>query len=419
VTDRDAHREAVREAVRESRARNDGDAILSELAETITAYVAMPSDEATVAVALWTAATHAQECWQHATRLVMRSPQKRCAKSRLMDVVSGASRKAIITVNASTAAIFRSIDENDPPTLFVDEADTIFGKRQTDTTEDLRGLLDAGFGRGRPALRCVGPKQEPTFFATFAMACLAAIGDTIPDTITDRAVVVTMRRRLPGEQVLSYREGRDRPAIQALGDEVGAWIRGNLDTLRDADPDLPVIDRAADVWSPLVAVADLAGGSWPERARNAATVFTAEADADAVDESLSIRLLMDLQTVFTEPVMSSRDLVAKLRAIDSAPWDQFDFKPRDLARRLHPYGVRPDRVRPDGQQVRGYQLEDLTDTFARYIPPPDLPGPSHSVTTSHETAVTDSDASTKPGGNGHGQVENLDFPVWEPEEAES
>jgi len=41
---------------------------------------------------------------------------------------------------------------------------------------------------------------------------------------------------------------------------------------------MPVDDRAADTWEPLVTVADLAGQQWPARARVAVTVLTAEAE---------------------------------------------------------------------------------------------------------------------------------------------
>ena len=44
---------------------------------------------------------------------------------------------------------------------------------------------------------------------------------------------------------------------------------------------MPVEDRAADTWEPLVAVADLAGGDWPELARHAAIVLTADHDQAA------------------------------------------------------------------------------------------------------------------------------------------
>jgi hypothetical protein len=55
-------------------------------------------------------------------------------------------------------------------------------------------------------------------------------------------------------------------------------------------------DRDADVWEALIAVADLAGGTWPARARAAAVALVAE--AKDTEPSLGVRLLADLRTVF-------------------------------------------------------------------------------------------------------------------------
>ena len=57
-------------------------------------------------------------------------------------------------------------------------------------------------------------------------------------------------------------------------------------------------DRAEDVWEPLIAIADQAGGPWPERARSAALVLSAKASID--DQSMTIRLLADLRDVVEE-----------------------------------------------------------------------------------------------------------------------
>ena len=39
----------------------------------------------------------------------------------------------------------------------------------------------------------------------------------------------------------------------------------NFDKLAEPDPKMPDLnDRAADNWHPLLAIADLAGGTWPE-----------------------------------------------------------------------------------------------------------------------------------------------------------
>ena len=121
--------EDVREdepAVEEAPEPTIGSALLDELRRQIAKFVILPSPEALDAVTLWVAATHLQTAWQHAPRLAVVAPAKRCGKSRLLDVVTETVHDPLITVNASAAAVFRSITEN-PPTLLVDEADTLFG----------------------------------------------------------------------------------------------------------------------------------------------------------------------------------------------------------------------------------------------------------------------------------------------------
>lgn len=197
--------------------------VLDAVREVLTRFVVLPSSAATDAVTLWIAATHAVDHIEHATRLVIKSPEKRCGKTRLLDVLEGTVRAPIATVSASVAALFRLIGEQQR-TILLDEADTVFGtKKVAEQNEDLRGLLNAGFARGRTAIRCVGPNQVPTEFQTYAMAALAGIGD-MPDTIEDRAVIVTMRRRAPGESVQPFRERRDRPTLDAVRERLHQWV---------------------------------------------------------------------------------------------------------------------------------------------------------------------------------------------------
>jgi len=245
---------------------------------TLTRYVVLPSEHAEVGVTLWIGATHAQPAWEHATRLAIKSPVKRCGKSRLLDLIEALAHDALMTVNISPAALVRSIGE-DPPTLLLDEADTVFGtKRQADNNEDLRGLLNAGHQRGRPYVRWDMAARQLEECKTFAMPAMAAIG-SLPDTIEDRAVIVAMRRRAPGEQVSRLRR-RDLDPLRGLQERLHAWLSTNHQKLEDSDPEMPVEDRAADTWAPLVTVADLAGGDWPKLARVACEVLCGQADPD-------------------------------------------------------------------------------------------------------------------------------------------
>ena len=248
-------------------------------------------------MALWIAATHAQPAWAHAPRLVIRAPVKRCGKSRLLDIVEGTCHAPLITVNASPAAVYRAIGTDVPPTLLVDEADTIFGGKNADANEDLRGLLNAGHQRNRPAIRWDAGTRSLETIPTFAMAALAGIG-AMPDTIEDRAVVIKMRRRAPGE-IGRPVPAPPRPARPHLGSPP-SWTGGSASTWpssRRAEPAMPLEDRAADTWEPLIAVADLAGGPWPGLARHAAVALTADQDPRP-RISDRIRLLADIRAAF-------------------------------------------------------------------------------------------------------------------------
>jgi hypothetical protein len=93
----------------------DGAELLDQVHAALLRYVVLPSDAAGIAVVLWIAATHAQPAWAHAPRLVIRAPEKRCGKSRLLDVIEALCWNPFITVNSSPAAVYRSITD-DPPT---------------------------------------------------------------------------------------------------------------------------------------------------------------------------------------------------------------------------------------------------------------------------------------------------------------
>jgi hypothetical protein len=245
----------------------NGAALLDELRDTINRYVVLPSGHAASASTLWIAVTHALPAFECAPRLVITSPGKRCGKTRLLDVITGTCYKPLSTVDATVAAIFRSLGGEHPRTLLIDEADAIFGtKKAAEQNEDLRKLLNAGHQRGRPALRCVGPSQIPTTFDTFAMAAIAGIG-AMPDTITDRAVNIQMSRRSQSEPVAKFRSRRDGPLLEQLRERLSEWVAPRIKELSTIEPVMPVEDRAADTWEPLIAIADAAGGHWPATGR--------------------------------------------------------------------------------------------------------------------------------------------------------
>ena len=346
----------------------DGAFVLTEVHAALTAYVIFPSAEAADACVLYAALTHAQPAWEHATRLLVKSPEKRCGKSRLLEILRELVNSPRPTVNISAAALVRSIHPENPPVLIVDEADRLYGSRvKSETNEDLTAILDAGFARGWPYTRYNAAQRMTEDFPTFCMAMLASKGVALPDTIEDRSVIISMRRKGPGETVASFRR-RDVPELTELRDRLHAWVTGRADELEKAEPDLPVEDRAADCWEPLIAVADAAGGDWPARARKACTVLAGQAESYGAD---GIRLLADLRDVFgDEENRLTEYILSALLKVNESPWGDVDGKALTaygLAERLKPYGVRPRAVRIGELTPRGYRRKDLHPQWVIYL----------------------------------------------------
>jgi hypothetical protein len=202
------------------------------------------------------------------------------------------------------------------------------------------------------------------------MAALAGIGD-MPGTVEDRAVIVAMRRRGPGEQVTPFRRRRHAPELLDLRDRLHDWVRANQAKLADAIPELPVEDRAADCWEPLAAIADAAGGRWPGLARDACRALTATTgDAEG---SFGERLLVDLRVVFgAAPALWTATIIERLAQLDEAPWADYygqRISDRAIAKLLRPYGIRSRDVKLDDVVRKGYRREDLHDAWQRYATP--------------------------------------------------
>ena len=246
---------------------HDGERLLDKIRDAYAKFCILPSEHALIAVVLWTVAAHLVAEFHFAPRLVVRSAEKRSGKTRLLEVAAElVPEKPLRMANATLAYVFRALAGNPPPTVLFDEADTAFGSKKVKQNEDLRALFNAGFQRGTPIGRTVGPQHIPTEFETFAFAALAGIG-RMPDTIEDRAVVVQMRRREQSEKVAPYRARRDAPDLQDIRDYIAEWAEQIRDKIRYHEPEnLGVDDRAADVWEPLIAVAAWprgTGRSWP------------------------------------------------------------------------------------------------------------------------------------------------------------
>ena len=353
----------------------DGAQMLDDIAGEMTRYVIAP-EHAIRATALWCVHTYLLDCFLISPRLAIRSPLHRCGKTTLLDIVSLLSRRALPSANVSAAAVFRVVEAH-RPTLLIDEADTFLPG-----AEELRGIVNSGHRKGGKVIRTVGDDHEPRIFSTYSAVAIALIGK-LPPTLHDRsAPVVDLKRRLRSEKVDSFR--LDRTAtLDDLAFKAARWAFDNMEQIQAADPKTPegLFNRDADNWRPLLAIAEAAGGHWPEWAREAAALCCqVEGEEDGAQSEV---LLGDIRAVFAEKYpdkatpedwITSADLVGRLVGMESHPWAEMgkSRKPltqNRLARMLKPLGVGPIKVGPEENRLQGYRRGQFADSFDRYLTP--------------------------------------------------
>jgi hypothetical protein len=346
----------------------DGASLLDEIKAILEAHLALPP-HASVGLPLWIAHTYAFEQFSHTPRLAILSPEPRCGKSTLLALLQALCCKPLSAANITAAAMFRTI-ELAKPTLLIDEADTFISDN-----EELRGVVNSGHASTGGVVRTVGDDHEPRLFSTFAPAAIAGIG-RLPATITDRSVIITMRRKLATEAV--QRLKATATEYQRLPGQLARFIEDVGHRLAAAEPELPetLNDRQADGWRALLAIADAAGGHWPTMAREAAVGLCATPEAEA--ESKGAMLLEDIRSALGRlgDEIASADLCAALAELEDRPWPEWKagkpMTPKQLASMLSRFGIRPGTIRPSkdkGQTVKGYSAGQFVDAFGRYLSP--------------------------------------------------
>ncbi|MGO8925126.1 MAG: DUF3631 domain-containing protein [Xanthobacteraceae bacterium] len=353
-----------------------GAELLDEIYEFLGRFIAYPSKEARAAHCLWLAHTWMMQCWETTPRLAFLSPEPASGKTRCLEISELLVPSPILAVNVTPAYLVRKIAGEEGVTILFDEVDTVFnnGSRTKEGTEDVRALLNGGYRRGAIVGRCYmqGSVAMTEELPSFAPVALAGLG-TLPDTIKSRSIIIRMQRRAPDERVTPYRRRYHADEGQQLCGKLAAWAAAVADKI--AIPDMPdeVADRDADCWEALVAIADAAGGHWPDTARCCAVALVALLREEG-EERLGVRLLADMRTVLADDEQAATSAILdKLHKLDESPWADIRGKPlndRGLAVRLRPYGIKPHVIRVGSATPRGYRRADFANAWARYLPPP-------------------------------------------------
>jgi len=345
--------------------------VVANVERFIKRFVVLP--EATyLPISLWAISTHTAQRFECFPYLALLSPAKRCGKTRLLEVLEMLAVKPWRGTAPTPAALYRMMA--DSPTLLLDEVEALNSKTKSESAQAILAILNAGHRKGATIPRCDGPKHELKHFPVYGPKAFAAIG-RLPDTLTDRSIVITMQRRTKDQKVerfLTARATAESKPIRESAANFVATYQGAIEQMynRLLDTDLEFLgDRDADLWIPLFAICSVSAPDRLAELKKCAVTLSGAKAGDDTDDSLPLTLLAHIKAVWPtgQGRCDTASLIEKLKAGDESPWAEYELSARKLAKMLRPFGVEARSVRVSDRTLRGYEYESLVPAFSRYL----------------------------------------------------
>jgi putative DNA primase/helicase len=363
----------------------DGADLLQQIFGTFERFVSV-HDRGFITVTIWTLLPYVHEEFHKLPVLRIKSPQKRCGKSTLLDVLELLVIKPLLTVSITPPTLYRLI-ERFHPTVLVDEAEK-FGKED----DELRCIVNGGYERNRPAWRTNKETMEPESFCTFGCKVLASIR-SLDETIEDRSVFIDMARK-PRAVELEELCDADPEVFTVLRRKIQRWADDNRTSLRSLRLQRPrsLLDRSWNKWRSLLSIAHVAGGQWYQMALKAAIDMTVEHDSEL---NIGAEVLSHIRAFFRKGDCKydenegafgpSVDILQHLNSDVEASWADWKhvdengntkkgMTAKQLGQILKPFKIKSARPTIAGCRYHGYWLKDFQEAFDSYLDPeqPDL-----------------------------------------------
>jgi hypothetical protein len=353
-----------------------GVGVVGELCDFLSSYIVLPQTLILV-IAAWVLAAWLADRWDRFPHLAITSPDRRCGKSRLLDLLRYVCPNAYSTSNISPAAVYRLV-EKIQPTLLLDEAQSI-RRRFSEVSEVLRELLNAGIDREAKVIRVGGEgNAEIQEFKIYSPKVVALIGE-LDGVLADRCLPIDMKRKTAADLVQPYRSRIVGPIGTKLHVKLKAWAEKHSAQVAKVYDHLDVFpiqnDRMAELLLPLQAVLMVAD----PKSLPSLEEYALGLDANETDNvSPGVQLLAACRDIFDKSskalksgFISTQALLLSLNLRDWEPWAHYssgrELTPHALGDLLRSFGIHAGRNRD--QTARGYILADFEEAFVRYLPP--------------------------------------------------
>lgn len=278
----------------------DGDRVLKQVYGYFGHMAVWPSQAAQITATLYTGAPHAvfdketaPEPWQvglpvftYFPRLFYTSAEGGSGKSWMSRLTGSLCPNPKRLAEMTKASYIDLVARR--ATVIVTELDVLVGTGKR--TQWLTGLANVGYEYdGMTSRKQGGEVREIPLFGPVILDGLDKVIHSTGlslKTLMSRCIIVRVTRAPDGYRPPRY-DREHRAVAAALSGRLGRWMAAEVkDGLADRVPQVPehLGNRPFDLWEPLFAVAEAAGGDWPALARYACEYIESEAGLPSGEE---------------------------------------------------------------------------------------------------------------------------------------
>ncbi len=379
--------------------------VLDLLESTIAQYLVCSPAQRSV-LALWILHTYTFQAAHFTPYLNIYSPLEESGKSTCMAILRSFCARPWWASGVSPA-IFKKRVSVGHPTVLLDNWQTVF--RGSDKNQ-FTGFLLNGCDQARDVASFDHLSETSTanLWQTFCPKAFAGL-ESLPPSLARHSIPIVLQRRKPQETVKSTFNLLVPGSTAKLTSWMERWaedheerVAATFDGYELEGPMLPGLSpHQQNCARALLALAEIIGGHWPQKARDALMEIFDDYNKSQVSPT---QLLYDIRGVFARRGNQERlftaELLEDLHDLDDRTYYEWTKKGDPMTAhalsailRKH-FGIYSRSQRRGQEKLRGYQLSDFLEAWERYLPPPgqDQPAPA---TKDNPTTHTESTSSTK------------------------
>lgn len=352
--------------------------LASEVEQTFRQFMFMPHEHAYTVPTLWVMHTHLRSVeggfLPYITpRLYFGSKTAGCGKSLATELAVRMSYNGEMVLEPTPPSITTMMNQ-DHATLGFDEIDTYFGRGSGKLA--MRAILNSGYKRGSTVTRQRSDETDRQnihgpIVLNGKNANLFMSSDKF-ETLRSRSICILLEQKPPDISIDRFNPELHEWRLRELMRRLQTWGQVNARDIVSIPIEgiMPagIANRAEEIWTELFRIATHLGGDWPARCEAAARAFVLGEWEDTATPVLSPaeELLSAVQATFldSEQFVPTATILDRLYDLPQPismlrEWRTPRAAAMGLSWALQVYGIQPVRRFHEGEQVRGYDRDDI------------------------------------------------------------